>query len=240
MNGQERPNIVLIMADDLGYSDLGCYGGEIHTPHLDRLAQNGARFTHFYNNAMCVPTRASLLTGLYSHQVGHVIDFLPTFAELAGVDYPSHYHGHEVLPVEGKSLVPVFHGQEREGHDVLYWEHNHTPDPGCRAVRKGKWKAVSHGPARAHGGIEIPPGLDKWELHDMEADRCELHDLAAAHPGLVHDLDTRWKAWYSRCLEARARVGGPPRPAAQSTGHAGHPQADRESTEQTDSSEDAE
>jgi Sulfatase len=62
-----KPNIVLIMADDMGYSDIGCYGGEIHTPHLDRLAAGGVRFSQFYNGARCCPTRASLLTGLYAH-----------------------------------------------------------------------------------------------------------------------------------------------------------------------------
>jgi len=66
----ERPNIVLIMSDDMGYSDLGCYGGEIETPTLDRLAAGGLRFTQFYNTARCCPTRASLLTGLYPHQAG--------------------------------------------------------------------------------------------------------------------------------------------------------------------------
>ena len=65
-----KPNIVLIMADDMGFSDIGCYGGEINTPNIDRLAYGGIRFTQFYNNAICVPTRASLLTGLYSQQVG--------------------------------------------------------------------------------------------------------------------------------------------------------------------------
>ena len=64
----ERPNIVIIMADDLGYSDLGCYGGEIKTPHLDRLALGGVRFTQFYNNAICTATRASLMSGLYPRQ----------------------------------------------------------------------------------------------------------------------------------------------------------------------------
>jgi len=64
----DRPNIVLIMADDLGFSDLGCYGGEINTPHLDRLAQDGLRFSQFYNNAICTMTRASLLTGLYARR----------------------------------------------------------------------------------------------------------------------------------------------------------------------------
>ena len=52
-----RPNIVLVMADDLGWSDIGCYGGEIRTPHIDSLAQGGLRFTQFYNNAICGPTR---------------------------------------------------------------------------------------------------------------------------------------------------------------------------------------
>jgi arylsulfatase len=66
----KRPNIILIMADDMGYSDIGCYGGEIATPNLDRLARGGVRFTQFYNNARCCPTRASLLTGLYPHQAG--------------------------------------------------------------------------------------------------------------------------------------------------------------------------
>lgn len=65
------PNIILVMADDLGWSDLGCYGGEIGTPHIDSLAKNGLLFTQFYNNAICGPTRASLLTGLYCQQVGH-------------------------------------------------------------------------------------------------------------------------------------------------------------------------
>ena len=67
----ERPNIILILADDLGWSDLGCYGGEIPTPHIDSLAEHGLRFTQFYNNAVCGPTRASLLTGLYCQQIGH-------------------------------------------------------------------------------------------------------------------------------------------------------------------------
>ena len=66
----DRPNIVLIMADDLGYSDIGCYGGEIQTPNLDYLAANGLRFRSFYNTSRCCPTRASLLTGLYNQQAG--------------------------------------------------------------------------------------------------------------------------------------------------------------------------
>lgn len=65
-----KPNILIILADDLGWSDLGCYGGEIRTPHLDSLAASGLRFTQFYNSTRCCPSRAALLTGLYPHQAG--------------------------------------------------------------------------------------------------------------------------------------------------------------------------
>jgi arylsulfatase A-like enzyme len=65
-----RPNVVIVLADDLGYSDLGCYGGEIATPHLDELARRGVRFTQFYNTARCSPSRASLLTGRHPHETG--------------------------------------------------------------------------------------------------------------------------------------------------------------------------
>lgn len=68
--GAARPNIILILSDDMGYSDLGCYGSEIQTPNLDALAKAGLRYTHFYNQARCCPTRASLMTGLYPHQTG--------------------------------------------------------------------------------------------------------------------------------------------------------------------------
>ena len=95
----ESPNIVIILADDMGYSDLGCYGGEIDTPNLDVLAAAGLRFTQFYNTARCCPTRASLLTGLYPHQAdvgamtgdkgvrgyrGRLNPRTPTIAELLG------------------------------------------------------------------------------------------------------------------------------------------------------------
>ncbi len=80
----DRPNIVLIMCDDMGFSDIGCYGGEIETPNLDRLATGGMRFRTFYNNAKCEHTRASLLTGRWWHHVGAsatVHYSQPTFGE---------------------------------------------------------------------------------------------------------------------------------------------------------------
>jgi len=69
-NAATRPNIVVVLVDDVGFSDLGCYGGEIPTPNLDKLAAEGVRFTQFYNTARCSTTRAALMTGLYPHQAG--------------------------------------------------------------------------------------------------------------------------------------------------------------------------
>ncbi|EPR73193.1 Arylsulfatase [Winogradskyella psychrotolerans RS-3] len=69
---EQRPNIVLIMGDDIGFSDIGSFGGEIETPNIDRLANEGMRFTTFYNMAKCSPTRSSLLTGLYTGGNGAV------------------------------------------------------------------------------------------------------------------------------------------------------------------------
>ncbi|BDD12826.1 arylsulfatase (plasmid) [Fulvitalea axinellae] len=67
---KNAPNIILILADDMGYSDLSCYGGEIPTPNIDRLAEEGVQYTRFYNGARCCPSRASILTGVYPHQAG--------------------------------------------------------------------------------------------------------------------------------------------------------------------------
>lgn len=74
--GAARPDIVVILCDDMGFSDIGCFGSEIPTPNLDKLAADGLRFTQFYNTGRCCPTRASLLTGLYPHQagVGHMVE----------------------------------------------------------------------------------------------------------------------------------------------------------------------
>lgn len=91
-----RPNIILIMSDDMGYSDIGCYGSEINTPNLNRLAQNGLRFTQFYNTARCCPTRASLLTGLNPHQagIGHMVD--PVDIKEGGEGYQGDLSRHAV------------------------------------------------------------------------------------------------------------------------------------------------
>lgn len=80
---RSRPNIILIMVDDMGYSDIGCYGGEVQTPNIDMLAENGLRFRQFYNTAKCHTTRAELLTGNYAHSIGdHNLEYGATFGEV--------------------------------------------------------------------------------------------------------------------------------------------------------------
>jgi arylsulfatase A-like enzyme len=80
-----RPHVVIVVADDMGYSDLGCFGGEIATPTLDRLGRAGARLSRFYNTTRCSPSRASMLTGLHPHQAGIGI--------LTSDDRPDGYRG---------------------------------------------------------------------------------------------------------------------------------------------------
>lgn len=93
----ERANILLILADDMGFSDIGCYGGEIPTPNIDKLAKNGIRFTQFYNGARCCPSRASLLTGLYPHQA-HVGDMVDEYARRARELLDSPAYGDHLNP----------------------------------------------------------------------------------------------------------------------------------------------
>ena len=81
-----RPNVVIILADDLGFSDLGCYGGEIQTPNLDALAKNGLQMTQFYNTARCWPTRGALLTGYYAQAIRR--DTLPGIQSGSGGTRP--------------------------------------------------------------------------------------------------------------------------------------------------------
>lgn len=118
----QRPNFIVIMADDMGYSDIGCYGSEIRTPHLDGMARRGLRFSQMYNAARCCPTRASLLTGLYPHQAGvgdminpkgtsrayqgYLAENTPTIAEVLRTRgyrnyYAGKWHASPGLPIQG-------------------------------------------------------------------------------------------------------------------------------------------
>lgn len=136
------PNILIILADDMGYSDPGCYGGEIATPHLDSLAQNGLRFTQFYNTARCWPSRAVLMTGYYAQQVrrdaqygdargggqGQRPDWAPMLpALLKSQDYRSYHSGKWHL--DGKPLENGFdRAYTLDDHDRFFSPKRHTQD----------------------------------------------------------------------------------------------------------------
>lgn len=113
-----------------------------------------------------------------THQVGHVIDFMPTCLELAGACYPETSAGNQIIPLEGKSLVPIFKGRKRQPHQTLCWYW-----AGNRAVRQGKWKLV------------WDKSVGKWELYDLEADRTELDDLAERQAERVEQMSEVWFAW---------------------------------------------
>lgn len=100
-----RPNILIILADDMGFSDIGCYGSEIHTPNLDTLAKSGLRYTRFYNYTRCCPSRAALLTGLYPHQAG-VGDMVDEYAARARAQLNSPAYSDHLNP-EAPTIAEV-------------------------------------------------------------------------------------------------------------------------------------
>lgn len=119
--------------------------------------------------------------GAITHEDGHVIDVMATCVDLAGARYPETVDGEKILPVEGRSLAPAFAGKKIARTDAFYWEHE-----GNRAVVDGKWKLVSRFPYR-------------WELYDLESDRCELYDLAGRDAARVERMVSRYDQWAARC-----------------------------------------
>jgi len=116
----------------------------------------------------------------FRNQVGHIIDLMPTCAEIAGAIYPKERAGVKVTPMEGKSLLPAFADKPFD-RGALYWEHE-----GNKAMREGNWKLVSR------SGKE-------WELYDMANDRVEMTNLSSAMPDKVKEMGEKWRAWAKRC-----------------------------------------
>lgn len=115
--GNKRPNIIVIMADDMGFSDIGCYGSEIKTPNIDLLGRNGLRFTQFYNTARCCPSRAALLTGQYPHKAG--MGEMVGSKNYAGYLLPSALTLAEAL--KGAGYNTYMAGKWHVGEDSLHW-----------------------------------------------------------------------------------------------------------------------
>jgi arylsulfatase A-like enzyme len=111
----------------------------------------------------------------------HVIDIMATCLDASGASYPTSFRDHEILPLEGKSLLPLLRDGSRAGHEALFWEHE-----GNKAVRMGNQKIVSRYP-------------DRWEIYDLERDRTETKDLSAERPASVAELASRYDSWANRC-----------------------------------------
>ncbi len=116
-----------------------------------------------------------------THQPGHIIDIMATCLDIAGIEYSKTYKGRELISLEGKSLLPIFGGKKRRGHEAIYWEHE-----GNRAVRQGRWKLVAK-------------HKSDWELYDLQADRTELKTIAEKYPQKVEELKVMYKSWAKRC-----------------------------------------
>ncbi|HUT95927.1 MAG TPA: arylsulfatase [Thermoguttaceae bacterium] len=126
------------------------------------------------------PQGLSVQPGSVTRQPGHVIDVMATCVELAGAPYPEQHQGRRIVPLEGKSLVPIFRGGHRAGHNALFFEHF-----GAKAVRCGEWKLVAQ------------PG-GPWELYHVAADASETVNLADKHPERVQELAAMWESWAHR------------------------------------------
>ena len=116
-----------------------------------------------------------------THQPGHIIDYMATFIELAGATYPETYGDKKIVPLEGKSLLPILQGKTRSPHPSLFWKFGNS-----KAVRQGDWKAVQHG-----GG--------DWELYNLSSDRTEMYDLASEASPLVEEMSNAWEEWAAKC-----------------------------------------
>jgi arylsulfatase len=121
--------------------------------------------------------------GALTHQPGHVIDIMATFCDVGRARYPERFGDNSVLPLRGKSLLPVFRGHKRKGHEAIFWEHiKHA------AIRQGRWKLVS----------KDATGSKPWELYDIENDRTELNDLAEEFGQRAEQMKQKWIEWASR------------------------------------------
>jgi arylsulfatase len=179
-----------VLAVDAEKSDLADWGSDKSFLRCGKLwanAQNTPfrQYKHYtHEGGISTPLIAHWPAGLASEirggfhgTPGHVIDLMATCVDLAKAEYPRSFAGREILPLEGRSLVPLLQGSKEPLHPALYWEHE-----GNRAIRVGDWKLVA--------GYNQP-----WELYDLRVDRSELTNLAAGDPQRVQTLADQWETW---------------------------------------------
>ena len=161
---------------ETSYTGIGRYWANVaNTPFKYWKART-------FEGGICTPLVAHWPTGIkqakgsIDQSPGHVIDLMATCLDVAGVTYPQSHQGREVLPLEGKSLNPIFKTGVREGHEIIFWEHYTS-----KAIRSGDWKLVSL------------PRQDNWELYNLAQDRTELNDLAEEMPEKVEELKQIWQ-----------------------------------------------
>jgi arylsulfatase len=163
-----------------GYRALGpAWANASNTPYRKYKSTD-------YEGGNCTPFivhwPAVIKPGQITNQVGHIIDVLPTFMEIAGAGYPDQIDGKKLKRPVGKSLLPIFKGKKRKGHEVLYWQFGKG-----KAIRIGDFKLVKY-------------GNSDWELYDMANDRTELKNLASRYPERAKKMSQMWEKW-------RANVG---------------------------------
>lgn len=197
-NGLGDNTLVLFLSDNGGNAEGGDYGGgpagdlgrDSTEPFLTYGKSWGnasntpfRKFKHFdHEGGISTPFLARWPAGIsrkgaWEASPSHLIDVMPTLAEVAGAAYPAQRAGLPIPPMAGRSLAPLFRGEPAPRAAPLFWEHE-----GNRAVRQGKWKLV-----RTEGSA--------WELYDLEKDRVEANDLAKANPARVRSLDSLWSKW---------------------------------------------
>ncbi len=138
-----------------------------------------------HEGGVCTPLVARWPAGIaeagrLSRHVGHFIDFMATFIDMTGADYPSRFNAQDIVPLQGRSFLPALRGKEPPPRDEVFWQWGKG-----RAVRRGRWKLVSW--------------RGDWELYDMERDRTETNDLAGENAALVKDMSRTWHQWYATC-----------------------------------------
>ena len=177
--GFEEYNHGIPVGDGRGYEFVGKGWGWAQNAPFRRFK------TWTYEGGIATPMivrwPGKVAAGKITHQVGHIIDLMPTLLELAGSDYPKEFNGQKIVPVEGRSLLPIFNGKQRQPHKSIRWELY-----GNRAVRQGDWKLV-------WGASD-----KRWELYDLRNDRSETVNLAADFPSRVKSMAADWDAWWER------------------------------------------